>query len=61
MFHFLVKYDGSAQTRDSLPRDRVFEYTHETIIEQFKPGGILNTDRITSLSTGHGVSLQRKY
>jgi hypothetical protein len=49
MFHFLVKYDGWAQTRDLMPQGRMFEYTHETIIEQFKPGGILNTDRITSL------------
>ena len=49
MFHLLVKYDGWASARDSMPQGRVFEYTHDTIVEQFKPGGTLNTDLITSL------------
>jgi len=49
MFHLLVKYDGWAPDRDSMPQDRVFEYTHEAIVEQFKPGGTLDVDRVTSL------------
>ncbi len=32
-----------------MPQDRVFEHTHEAIVEQFKPGNILDIDRITSL------------
>jgi len=49
MFHFLVKYDGWAKAKDSMLQDRVFEYTHEAIIEQFKPGGVIDADRIISL------------
>ncbi len=49
MFHLLVKYNGWSPARDSLTRDRVFEYTDEEIAEQFKPGGILNTERITTV------------
>lgn len=66
MFHFLVKYKGWEQTKDSMTLDRVFEHTHETIIEQFKPRGILNTERIITLPAlfvsetgGTGVQIAR--
>jgi hypothetical protein len=49
MYHLLVKYDGWAQARDSIDQGRVFEYTSDAIVEQFKPAGTLNTDRMTSL------------
>lgn len=49
MFHLIVKYDGWAPSRDSLPRERVFEYTDDAIVQQFEPGGTLNTERITAL------------
>jgi hypothetical protein len=49
MYHLLVKYDGWAKSRDTMPQERVFEYTNEIIVEQFKPGGTLNTDLITIL------------
>lgn len=49
MFHLLVKYDGWAAARDSMPQDRVFEHTHAAIVEQFKPGDTLDIDRITSV------------
>lgn len=49
MFHLLVKYAGWAQTRDSIPQGRVFEFTNDSLIEQFEPGGTLDTERITTL------------
>jgi hypothetical protein len=49
MFHLLVKFDGWASARDLMPQGRVFEYTHEMIVEQFKPGGTLDVDRIRNL------------
>lgn len=49
MFHLLVKYDGWAKAKDSIPQERVFEFTQDAIVEQFKPGGTLNTDRISRL------------
>jgi hypothetical protein len=49
MFHLLVKYDGWALSRDSIPHDRVFEHTHAAIVEHFRPAGSLDIDRITSI------------
>jgi hypothetical protein len=39
MFHFLVKGDGWASGRDSMPSSRLFEYTESAIKEKFLPNG----------------------
>jgi hypothetical protein len=49
MFHLLVKHNGWAEARDKIDQGRVFEFTSKAIIDQFQPGGVLNTDRITRL------------
>lgn len=49
MFHLLVQGGGWAQAKDSIGRDRVFEYTDDALIKQFKSSDRLNTDRIMSL------------
>src|SRR5205085_9682851 len=49
MFHLLVKGGSWAQSKDSLHRERVFEYTGDAIIKQFESDGTLNAERIISL------------
>jgi hypothetical protein len=49
MFHLLVKYDGWASARDTIPRGRVFEYTDDNLTATFKPNGILDSQRISEL------------
>lgn len=49
MFHLLVKYDGWAEARDSMPLARVLEYTSDDLVERFKPGGTLKLDVLTRL------------
>jgi len=51
MFQILVKYNGWAKARDSMPHDRVFEYTNDWITDQFKPKGKLNRQLLTTLPT----------
>ena len=47
MYHLLIKYDGwSDSGMDSIGSDRVFNYTDDRIVEQYKPGGKLDIDEI---------------
>lgn len=51
MFNLLVKGGSWAQNKDSMPKERVFEFTEDTIIKQFQPDGTLKADSITRLPT----------
>jgi len=48
MYHLLVSYNGWEPSRDTLSIGRVFEYTHDDLIQQFKPGGNLDISEISS-------------
>lgn len=52
MFHLLVSGGEWPQARASIDLDRVInvrECTDAALVEQFKPGGLLNTDRIAAV------------
>lgn len=49
MFHVLVKYNGWAKSRDTIPHERVFEYTEEDLAAEFKPKGKFSIERIARL------------
>ncbi len=49
MFHFLVNCTGWEQSHDTLDKSRVLEYTDTHLIEEFKPGGRIDTDRIKQI------------
>lgn len=49
MFNLLVKSGGWDERFDWLPSDRVFEYTADSLVQQFKPEGALASDLVRSL------------
>lgn len=49
MFNFLVKFTGWKQSKDTLDKNRVLEYTETHLIKGFKPDGCINTDRIKQI------------
>ena len=49
MFHFLVNCTGWEQSHDTLDESRVLEYTDAHLIEEFKPGGRIDTDRVKQI------------
>ncbi|WP_201353139.1 hypothetical protein [Hydrogenimonas urashimensis] len=51
MFNLIVSGSGWAETRDTFPLGRIFEYTTDDIVERFKPGGIINFDALRNLPT----------
>ncbi len=51
MFNLIVSGGGWAETRDTFPLGRIFEYTTDDIVERFKPGGIIDFDALRNLPT----------
>lgn len=49
MFHLIVKYQGWAPSRDSMFCSRVLEFTDDAIVQQFKPGGTLDLERVLAV------------
>ena len=49
MFHLLVSSNGWADVRDSMPIARIFENTEHRLAKQFKPDGILDLARLSTL------------
>lgn len=49
MFNFLVKGNGWAEGRDTIPASRVLEHTEGHLVEKFKPEGQLDFATLTSL------------
>ena len=49
MYHLLIKFDGWTAGKDSLPQERIFEYTSEEAKERFKPNGELDVELITMI------------
>jgi hypothetical protein len=51
LFNLLVKFAPWSDGRDTIPSGRVFEYTDETLIDRFKPKGLLDLGTLSSLPT----------
>ena len=51
MFNMIVKYSAWADGRDTIPGGRVFEYTEDQLVAQFKPNGQLDLPSFTTLPT----------
>ena len=51
MFNLLVKYGSWANERDAIPNARAFEYTENSLVDRFKPGGQLDLVALTGLPT----------
>jgi len=51
MFNLIVIGNGWAETRDTFPLGRIFEYTTDEIVEQFKPGGVVDFEALRNLPT----------
>lgn len=51
MFNLIVKYSAWADGRDSVPTGRIFEYTDDNLVAQFKPGGELDFPALLALPT----------
>ena len=49
MYHLLVKGNGWQPNRDKLDSQRIFEYTDNEIIEKFKPSGVLDIEKISTI------------
>ncbi|SRR6266540_525147 len=49
MFHLLVKFSGWSSSRDSLGKDRVFEYTEDEVAKHFKSSGKLDSEKIARI------------
>jgi hypothetical protein len=49
MFNMIVKYSAWADGRDTIPADRVFEYTEDSITARFKPVGQLDFPSLIAL------------
>jgi hypothetical protein len=65
MYHLLVSFTGW-EKRNSLTQDRVFEYTEASLINMFKPKGILDQSKISQIpaifaseTNGDGVQVAR--
>lgn len=51
MFNLLVRAGGWADTRDTMPASRAFEYTDSVLTAQYKPDGRLDLRALASLPT----------
>lgn len=51
MFNLLVSGAGWADRRDTIPRERVLEYTEDEIEQRFMPNGELRVDAVKELPT----------
>jgi hypothetical protein len=51
MFNLIVKSSAWADGRDSIPTGRVFEYTEQTLSDQYKPAGVLDIAALSHLPT----------
>lgn len=51
MFNLLVSGSGWADSRDTISVSRLFEYTDEAIVGQFRQGGTIDLQRLCSLPT----------
>jgi hypothetical protein len=51
MFNLLVKYQPWGNGRDRIPHGRALEYTEQSLIDQFMPGGALDLDGLATLPT----------
>lgn len=51
MFNLLVSGSGWADSRDTIPAGRVFEYTESRLVEKFKQRGKLGFSQLTALPT----------
>lgn len=49
MFSLLVKASGWADTRDSIPLERLFEYTDESVVKKFKVGDEIDFQSLARL------------
>jgi hypothetical protein len=51
LFNLLVKYRPWGDGHDTVPGDRVFEYTEQPLVDRFKPGGLLDFASLITLPT----------
>jgi hypothetical protein len=51
MFNLLVKYQSWGDGRDIIPEGRALEYTEQSLVEKFKPGGQLDLAALAALPT----------
>jgi len=51
MFNLLVKSQSWGDGRDTIPDGRAFEYTEQSLVERFKPGGQLDLVALAALPT----------
>jgi hypothetical protein len=51
MFNMIVKYSTWADGCDSIPLNRVFEYTEASLVAHCRPGGQLNFPALIELPT----------
>jgi hypothetical protein len=51
MFNLLVKYQPWGNGRDTFLSGRVFEFTEQSLIDRFSPGGQLNLEQLAALPT----------
>jgi hypothetical protein len=51
MFNLLVKYQSWGDDRDKIPYGRALEYTEQSLIDRFMPGGALDLDALATLPT----------
>lgn len=49
MFQLLVKSDGWSGSRDAMPLDRIFEYTHDSLVAKYLVDGGLRGEQLVTL------------